>query len=125
MYENRPMDYEAQQKRRRENLRAVIQPSKRGAIAEFARTHDIDPTLLSQLLKGRPFTERQARDIEAKAKLPTGSLDGMPAGSVPEPGSLDEIVDVFDRADWMAEETKTYLLGIIKVMHDKNEPPKN
>lgn len=113
----RLMDYEAKQQRRRENLRAIV-GTKRGSIAAFARDHDVDHTLISQLLNGRTFTEGQARDIEKKAGLPVGILDeGVSATT---PGSIDEIEEVFDRAQWMDGATKDYVLSMIRLAHDKS-----
>jgi hypothetical protein len=118
----RLMDYEAKQQRRRENLRAII-GTERGSIAAFSRAHDIDHTLLSQLLNRRTFTESQARDIEKQAGLPIGILDeGVSATT---PGSIDEIEEVFDRAQWMDEATKDYVLSMIRVAHDKNPSKSN
>jgi hypothetical protein len=111
------MNYEEMQRLRRENLAAIVGPERRGAIAEFARAHNLDATLISQLLNGhRSFTENQARDIEAAAKLPMRSLDG---GAALEPGSMAEIEDVFARADWLDSDARSYLMGLIRVMHEK------
>lgn len=120
VYQNRPMDYEAKQNRRRTNLAAVANANQRGGIAAFSKAHDIDATLISQLLNGRTFTEKQARDIEDKAGLPSGFLEQDPSSGV-APGSIEEIEQVFARSDWMGEETRNYLLGLIRVMRGK--PP--
>lgn len=54
--------------------------------AEFARTHGIDETYLSQLLNGHgSFGEKSARNLERKIRLPEGQLDRpLPA----EPGRV-------------------------------------
>lgn len=122
VYQNRRMDYEAKQNRRRTNLAAAANADKRGGITAFAKAHDIDATLISQLLNGRTFTEKQARDIEEKAGMPVGALDLEPGAGV-MPGSMEEIEEVFSKATWMPEKTRSDLLGLIRVIHDNNSDP--
>jgi hypothetical protein len=114
------MNYKAMQQRRRDNLAAVVRPEIRGNIVRFAQDHDLDASLISQLLNGhRAFTEPQARELEAKANLRIGSLDAD-AGAMP--GSVEEIEQVFKRSSVLDQEEKDYLLGLIKVIVKKKAP---
>ena len=46
------------------------------SVADFCRSHDLDPSYISQLLNGhRNIGEKAARKIEEKAGLETGFLD--------------------------------------------------
>ena len=56
------------------NLNLLI--SEEESAAEFARKHNLDPTYISQLLKGhRAFGERSARNFEEKIGLPLRWFD--------------------------------------------------
>lgn len=60
---------------RRRNLKAVI-GRERGAIAEFSRLHNLDPSYISQILnKHRGMAEKSARNFEQRIGLPHLSLD--------------------------------------------------
>jgi hypothetical protein len=116
------MDYKAMQQRRRENLATFVRPEIRGNIVKFAQEHDLDASLISQLLNGhRAFTEPQARELEIKAKLAVGCLDAD-AGVLP--GSVEEIEQVFKRSSVLDSEEKDYLLGLIKVIVKKKQSNK-
>jgi hypothetical protein len=104
--------------KRRRSLKAIV-GSHHGAIADFARKHDIDAGFMSQLLSGhRIIGEKVARKLEGQLNLSSGSLDEPDmAGIGGDP--LTEIETALDNAAWITDTDKTYLMGLVTLLRNR------
>jgi len=72
-------------------IELIGDPSIRGAVSEFARMYNLDPTYIRQIITDhRTLGEKAARNLEEKIGLPHFYLDGTKEDELTlETGDLD------------------------------------
>jgi hypothetical protein len=107
-----------------ENLAKVIgDPDKHGAVAAFAKKHDLDPTYIRQLLGGhRNMGEKAARNFEEKLGLDKGYLDQTDMQS---PKVSARFSEAAHQARGLPVEDQEFLAAVIEQYLSKKNTPNN
>lgn len=113
---------------RRQNLIHLIGDVRRhGAVAEFARTHNLDPTYIRQIIgRNRTMGEKAARNFEGSIKIRAGSLDAERLAVLESPAAYTavseeawEVASAFDQASPEMQAGLLRMLGILQQSEKK------
>lgn len=114
---------------RKKNLIAQIGDTEpHGAVAKFAREHDLDPTYVRQIINDhRKMGEKAARKLEEALNISPGQLDFQePAGEY-RVNSISSttraLIEAFESSSPEMQEAALRMLGVVAEI-DKNKREK-
>ena len=103
--------------------RLIGNPDKHGAVAQFAKKHDLDPTYIRQLLGGhRNMGERSARNFEEKIGLDERYLDRL---DIEDSKASARFSAAAHEARGLPLEDQEFLAAVIEQYLSKKNSPNN
>ena len=118
--------------RQKNLIKQIGAVEKHGAVANFARENNLDPTYIRQIINGhRTMGEKSARNFEQALKLKPGTLDKETSYEINEPiptyrensfsTEAKAVAAAFDNVSPDLQEGILRMLGILHKSDDKKQ----